>query len=162
MLFKNLIDRVGYLDVFTVLVNYYGINRSTAEAHLKVLMDLKGMTPRESKMVLACEWVKGHPSIDPGCDGYWHVFGEIDDTQDIESCCLEFTPWAEWLGMEIKNPHYLSDSEFVAHCLYEMTFYGFTEAAIQNLMDDIEKNIEECVNELEPYTKSLDIQSVFM
>ena len=53
------------------------------------------------------------------------VHGVEPDSGD--SVALDFQPWEVWLGMEIA-PDTLqrySRAEVVAHCIHEMTFYGF-------------------------------------
>lgn len=47
---------------------------------------------------------------------------------------LAFTPWNKWIGMEINNVTLAeySQTEIIAHCLYEMTFWGFNEDEIQS------------------------------
>ena len=54
---------------------------------------------------------------------------------------LELTPWNKWLGMYISEESLknFSESEIVVHCLYEMTFIGFSE-------DDIPKAIKSMEN----------------
>lgn len=55
---------------------------------------------------------------------------------------LELTPWKQWLGMEISNESLkeFSEQEILVHCLYEMTFEGFSEDAIQKTSERIEKS----------------------
>lgn len=55
---------------------------------------------------------------------------------------LELSPWREWLGMEI-HPETLkcfSTTEILVHCLYEMTYAGFTESTIQKRSHSMEKS----------------------
>lgn len=157
-MFKNMINEVKYLDVYKALKKFYpDFNHETIVAHLRVLMDLKNMAPKPSEMVLHCKWTTADPILDPDCDGYWKVFG----TTDGEEFGVDFVPWENWLGMETVKPYALDDCEFVAHCLYEMTFFGFNESDIRNLDVDTERNIEKCIDDLIPYGKKLDIQSVF-
>ncbi len=58
---------------------------------------------------------------------------------------IEFTPWREWLGMDISKESLTSFSELeiIIHCLYEMTFVGFTEEVIQEKIRSIEKSRKE-------------------
>lgn len=150
---KNLIDTVSYLDVYKCLIACYDLDHATALKHLHVLYQWRGIEPVRSNMVIVAQKIE-----DPEGD-YWHINGEIPDSE-YDSCGLDFTPWAEWLGMEFRKPKDLSDEEFVAHCLWEATFYGFTEGAILNIYREVCDNIDEVVAELAPYNKSLDIQSV--
>jgi hypothetical protein len=64
------------------------------------------------------------------------------------SYALEFTPWAEWLGMEINNEAFekFTEPEILSHILYEMTFMGFDEEKILNQKQELDKRIEEIEN----------------
>jgi tetratricopeptide (TPR) repeat protein len=46
---------------------------------------------------------------------------------------IEFADWAKWLGMDIDRGTMedYSDEEIIAHCLWEMTFNGFTQEDIK-------------------------------
>jgi hypothetical protein len=54
--------------------------------------------------------------------------------QITESLALEFTPWAEWLGMNIDQESIISFSslEIICHCLHEITFMGFNQKEIND------------------------------
>jgi|SRR5690554_554708 len=62
--------------------------------------------------------------------------------EDYYSQGLELTSWKQWLGMEISNESLkeFSEQEILVHCLYEMTFEGFSEDAIQKTNERIEKS----------------------
>lgn len=150
---KNLIDKISYLDVYKCLKACYELDHNTIIGHLHVLYQWRNMEPIPSNMVIVAQMVE-----DPE-GSYWHINGEIPDSE-YDSCGLDFTPWAEWLGMEYRKPKDLSDEEFVAHCLWEATFYGFTEDAIKNIYQEVCENIDEVIEELKPFEKPLDIQSV--
>jgi antitoxin (DNA-binding transcriptional repressor) of toxin-antitoxin stability system len=46
---------------------------------------------------------------------------------------LSLTPWEEWLGMQIDSETLdtFAPPAIVAHCLWEMTFHGFTQEKIE-------------------------------
>jgi hypothetical protein len=53
---------------------------------------------------------------------------------------IEFERWEKWLGMN-------ADSQFdekwtIAHCLWEMTFFGFKQAGIQRKITDLNKMVK--------------------
>lgn len=58
---------------------------------------------------------------------------------------IDFLPWAECLGMRVteESRSSYSDAEIVAHCLQEMTFYGFDEEKIQEDAREITKAHED-------------------
>jgi hypothetical protein len=58
---------------------------------------------------------------------------------------IELEPWSAWLGMKI-DPDTLakySESEIVAHCLWEMTCFGFEETAIGAQRDELQRRVDE-------------------
>ncbi len=78
------------------------------------------------------------------------------------SQAIEFTPWNQWLGMEISQESFIhfSELEIISHCLYEMTFMGFEEEEIRDELNSIESTIENYKNmtdeEKDANTTSLD------
>lgn len=65
-----------------------------------------------------------------------------------ESLALEFTPWDEWLGMNIDQSSLndFSSYEIICHCLHEMTFMGFDQEEIKNELDKIKDAMEDYKN----------------
>ncbi|MBT9133171.1 MAG: hypothetical protein DDT33_01707 [Firmicutes bacterium] len=85
------------------------------------------------------------------CDGSLNKESDPEHFKDDEirnqevSYGIEFTGWAEWLGMEIDQDSFskYSESGIIGHCLWEMTFYGFTQDDIKKAIDRINKSAEE-------------------
>ena len=74
----------------------------------------------------------------------WLITHGLEDGEEI-SYGLELYPWAELLGTEV-TPETLAGFKaetIVAGCLYEMTFFGFTEDKIRETEDRWSKAIEE-------------------
>lgn len=75
----------------------------------------------------------------------YDVFGTREG--DDFKYSLSLSLWSEWLDYELdKNIlNNFSNAEIIAHCLWEMTFYGFTEKEIiskRNEMLEMSKRIE--------------------
>ena len=54
---------------------------------------------------------------------------------------IELTDWAEWLGMEIE-PETLSryaEADIIVHCVWEMTFFGYSQADIEKTVEELER-----------------------
>ena len=60
-------------------------------------------------------------------------------TNDVTPYALEFTDWSEWLGMNISDLTLssYSEREIIAHCLYEMTFFGYSNDEIFNKSQEL-------------------------
>jgi hypothetical protein len=58
---------------------------------------------------------------------------------------LDFTPWKEWMGMEIHKSTLkeFNELELIGHCLFEMTFMGFDERTIQKELASLKKTSDE-------------------
>lgn len=80
-------------------------------------------------------------------DSSWfEVFGKksIKDLDYNATFALEFTPWEEWLGMEIDtNTLYkFDDLEIICRCLLEMTFISLDEEEIKKEINLIDSRIQ--------------------
>ena len=56
---------------------------------------------------------------------------------------LDFTPWSEWLAMEVEQEtlQQFSEAEIICHCLYEMTYVSFDEAEIRAKWDELQAQV---------------------
>ena len=137
MKFHNLIHKHPWKDVRTAIVRLYPDHESELEGYHQVFEKLKAIKPIASKYYLHIELVYSEHA------GEFHVevnrTAPSDDGDSKSPFAIEFTPWAEWLGMELDAFTLKEFSEFdiVAHCLYEMTFLGFTQEDIQTTEDEI-------------------------
>lgn len=57
---------------------------------------------------------------------------------------IEFTPWSQWLSMIVDDESLIKcgETNFIAQCLYEMTFFGFMEQKIKNKSNSLKKQIK--------------------
>lgn len=86
-----------------------------------------------------------------GGEPYVDVSGRVCNSRnysgepDCDSYAIEFKPWEQWLGMEIDPVAFelFSETEILAHCLYEMTFVGFDEDEIQKRYQEINSLADE-------------------
>lgn len=144
---KDIIDRVGYLDVYKALKKFYpDLDHDTILAHLKVMMDVREFVPKQTDITIHCEWV-GPDEFDDV--GYWNVYGTSETDDPGMGLALDFTAWDEWMGMECVIPPALEECEFVAHCLWEMTFMGFTQEEVMKHKSEIEDELEKVLMGLE-------------
>ena len=112
------------------------------------------------------EYQIGFSLIEDDEGDYTEVYGiemNINNNFDpLERFAIEFNPWKEWLGMEIskETAKNYNELEIISHCLYEMTFYGFTEEEIQNEISKLNKIKEEydsmSEEDKKKHTKTLD------
>lgn len=85
---------------------------------------------------------------------YYSVSGKIPNDETFYG--IEYDKWEEWLGYYIDNNllNNMDKTEIVAHCLWEMTWGGFTQEEIQNHINYLNKLIEETKKEKDKKYKS--------
>jgi hypothetical protein len=81
--------------------------------------------------------------IDPKDKPLWDV--SCIKEGDPDRCGLDLSPWDEWLALRV--PQSLLDkmtaAAIVAHCVWEMTFYGFTQEKIAAFRAELECSVKE-------------------
>ena len=163
MKFTNLIKTNAWLSIEMVLLQLYPDEQKNILAYEKVFNALQLMEAADCDISIV---VSNEQDAFDGLE-YVDVSGRENNPKEdpdnlTNSLAIEFTPWNEWLGMDIdKNTlQDFTELEIIAHCLYEMTFMGFEEKEIQAEMDRIKDIIDEYKNmseeEKKANTKSLD------
>ena len=137
MKFHDLIHTHPWEEICAAIVRLYPDHESELEGYYQVFKKLKNLKPSSSKYRLHIELVYSEHA------GEFHVevkrLAPSDDGSSTSPFAIEITPWAEWLGMELDEYTLKGFSEFdiAAHCLYEMTFFGFTQEDIRTAADEI-------------------------
>ena len=143
MKFTELIKTNSWLSIEIVLIQLYPDEKKNISAYEQIFNDLQLMeaVACDISIVLSNE----QDAFDES--EYVDVSGRENNPKEnidmlTNSLAIEFTPWNEWLGMDIdKNTlQDFTELEIIAHCLYEMTFMGFEEEEIQAEIDKL-KNI---------------------
>ena len=164
MTFNDIIKKNSWSSVRHQFLKDYPQEEKNIEGYELVYKKLCLLSPKKSRMRIIVEVV---PQDEFNDEPYVVVSGkngtlnkELDDfkylkeKEDSEyansevSYAMDFSPWAEWLGMEIdpETANKFSELEIITHCLYEMTFVGFDEETIQKESDKIKKSAEEVKN----------------
>lgn len=68
---------------------------------------------------------------------------EYGNSEVVWSLCLK--PWANWLGMQIgsETSQSFMPAQIVAHCMWEMTFHGYSEAEVSGLSAELDRRVAE-------------------
>jgi hypothetical protein len=127
-------------DVILEIKRLYKDQEKNEDGYRRVYEELLRMTPGSGEPGFRIEL-----RLETTDDGEpWLITRGIEDGEEI-SYGLELYPWAELLGTEI-TPGTLAGFKaetIVAGCLYEMTFFGFTEDKIRETEERWSKAIEE-------------------
>lgn len=149
MTLKQLIQNNSWLSVQLTFIDLYPDERKSIEAYEIVYSELQMMAAEPNKMIIHLK-----EQVDEfDNETYVEVSGvhpdEPPSTPEINnSYSLEFTPWTEWLGMQIDNEVFekFTEPEILSHILFEMTFIAFDEEEIQQEKAELDKRIEEIEN----------------
>jgi hypothetical protein len=156
MKFKELIDKYDWDEVRSAFLQLYPDQEENIEGYKQVFSELRTIKPVETKMRIVIEDVfdeydKGYHVHVSGKDGTLNKESNPEHFKDDElgnqevSYGIEFTDWGEWLAMEIDHESLArySELDIIAHCLWEMTFYGFTREKIKKQLTQLEKELAE-------------------
>lgn len=147
----KLVDMVRstyWVNIKQTLLALYPDQSEMLDEYQNVFESLKILEPEESDMQI----VLTDHAVDPTAENNEEKWVEVSgwtDSQDENGrpigFALEFTAWKNWMGMKITSEtlRHFSETEIMAHCLYEMTFTGFDEEKIQEERKALEKQIEE-------------------
>lgn len=156
MKFKDLIDKYKWDDVYSTFMQLYLDQEKNIEGYKRVFEELRTLEPVETKMCIViedvfdeydkeyCAHVSGKDgTLNKECDPEHFKDDEVGNQEVLYA--IEFTDWAEWLAMEIEQESLskYSELDIIGHCLWEMTFYGFTQEKIKKQLAQLEKEAEE-------------------
>lgn len=140
MKLAEIFKRTSVEVVMTDLIDLYQIE-DTLKDHIYAYGLIKGLTPTTSNLSIRLSEL-----TDPD-----DVMGECVEVVGVdlggELWALGYTDWTEWLAMEVEGEtvRNFTDSEIVAHCLWEMTFFGYTPGQVQAAKDELDTAFAEAM-----------------
>lgn len=156
MKFGEIVKSNNWLSVEMVLFKLYPDEKKNISGYEEVFNKLRVLQPKKTDISILVSWEKD----DFDQTDYVNVSGYYNNPDKntgelTNSLAIEFTPWNEWLGMDIDQNTLktFNELEIISHCLYEMTFVGFEEEEIQAEMDRINGTVEEIKNMTEEEKK---------
>ena len=144
MKFAELVYKYKWDEVCPALIYLYPNDQKNIAVFKMVFEQLQKLTHAESNMRIILEKVfdefeNGWYTCVSGKNGTLkkeenpEIFKDDKIGNQEVSYGIEFVDWEEWLGMDI-DPGSISnysETDIIAHCLWEMTFYGYTKEAIK-------------------------------
>ena len=136
----DLIRMVNFDDVFSRITYYFNDQEHNREGYESAFGEL--LTKKKGKHNLNDLFISVEAEQEDGSE-YLYIHG-INKKTNI-TYGIEFCPWSEWVTMFIDQNTLdnLSKEDIVAGCLYEMTFFGFSEKKVIQTRDDMYKGIDE-------------------
>lgn len=142
MTYKQLLQTTTWPTISSIFLELYPHAKIDMAEYETVFGKLLLMNPEETDMSIVISREKDDD------EEYIEVSGLYNHPKNEEehySQGIEFTPWCKWLGMDISTESLadFSELEIIVHCLYEMTYVGFEEEAIQKVIKRLEKDKED-------------------
>lgn len=147
---STLVNAVNFEDVFTRLCMYFPSQTVNRNGYEDVFNLIKTFAPKEMTNLNDLFIVVDACKEDDDDHEYLNVSG-ISLSNPDKYYGIEFTPWRDWVSMNITKEtlNTLSKEDIVAGCLYEMTFFGWTEDEPQQKLQELKDSIEECKKQTE-------------
>lgn len=151
----ELIEKVQWQDVKPAIEKEYPDDpEANLAGYEKVLAELKQMwkSGDYDKCPSLFIRVRTRPPDEIADEPWTEVDGIPLDSDDEYDCyAIGYSPWQEWLGMDVVDvmSEGFTDEELAAHCLWEMTWGGFTQDDIQDQLDTINESYEDVIERLD-------------
>lgn len=141
MLFKEIIRACSFIHVKEALLSLYPDQKKNIKGYKNVFETLRHMSSRSNKEGMAIDIRR----VGRGKNAYFSVSGICLEKDIQQLYALQYTPWSKWLGYEVAQSvlKKFSKEEIVAHCLWEMTFAGFTQGKIRRKINALKKQIKD-------------------
>lgn len=140
MILKDVIVRADEDKVREAFLKLYPNYVKDIEEYIKVLNKLKKIEPKFTgeNIIVTVDWYEPEfeeengsyqtHGYEPGAEVFW---------------AIGLSPWSKWLGWQADERFMMirGDAEYIAHILWEMTYYGFTEEDVNEFAEEL--NIKE-------------------
>lgn len=143
---RQLIMDVDKDKIFEELVFFYPETEDQIDDYLKVydnIIKLEELSINEFEIHIGfVDNSKGEDYEEDIDEESYVVVSGYDREKDIKFA-LGFIRWIEWMNAPIivDSSLEISSESILAICIYEMTFYGFDEIAIERELEALEKGI---------------------
>ena len=124
MRLKTLLEQFTNDDIVHNLIDLYPKEKKNIKGYFDALKELKSLKPIKSKIYIDFDIVKDE-------DGN---YVDVAGISNSERMSIVYTDWKEWLGMRISSTteKIWSHLNICSHCLWEMTFCGYSNKEVQS------------------------------
>lgn len=145
MKFIDLLKKYNWEDIKPILLALYPDQKKNIDGYVVTLKELLVLKPVKTKMRIIIE-----DGFDEDKERYYNVSAK-DGTIEETAWAIDFMDWAECLGMEIDSEtlSVYSPLDIVAHCLWEMTWHGFTQKEIKKKGNELFEAVKIAKKEIE-------------
>lgn len=139
--FAELLEQVDFNNVWNVFSKLYPELADGYKTYRVVFDKLRRMVPHKHNLNDIFISITKETESD---GTVWHDVHGVNLGKPIRYS-IEFEPWNNWISYFFTQETLdsLTANEIVAHCLWEMTFYGYDEQTVHNSLVDLENSIDE-------------------
>lgn len=134
--FKDLLNAHSDADLMTTLFALYPDQVENRPGYEEVLFELRILQPQTPDYAILVEQVLAEDD-DLSEEDWVDVSGVKEN--DTMTYAIEYEPFEKWLGAEIAPESFIEFDEvhIAAHCLFEMTWPGYSNAERQSAFDAV-------------------------
>ena len=149
--FSELLKVVSFEDVFVALTKWFDNQEPAKDGYHEVFRKLCLMKPQKHE--LGDMFIDIHKVKEDDGSEWLDVSGKFPNKTITYG--IEFCPWIEWVSMFITQTtlDMFTPEEIVGACLWEMTFYGFTEDKVDETKKELIKSVEDAKEALKNSSK---------
>lgn len=142
---STLVNAVDFETVFNSICKWWPNQISNRLGYQDVYNLIKTYTPTEIKnlndLFIEVDIVEED-------DEPWLSVSGVSLSNRYKKFGIEFTPWKDWVSMNVTSETLarLPIEDIVGACLYEMTFFGFSEEDPENNLQRLKNSIDEIKN----------------
>ena len=168
MKLKKVVESNNWLSVEMTLIKLYPNQIELINDYRNVFEKLQYLKPEANDMLIVLtEYLENFEENSDVENTYVDVSGRklvIEENSFSNSYAIEFVKWEKWLGMELapETLENFNELEIIAHCLFEMIFFGYEEEEIQEQFESINDKIEDykAFSEIEKKEKTISIDEI--
>jgi hypothetical protein len=138
---KKLLNKFTDTEIIKRIFELYPDQKNNLKGYVLALDELRNTPVKKSTLLIYLERI-----IDED-EEYVDVSGYNPDEPEV-TYALDFTPWPEWLGMEIKQGvlEEFSKLDVLAHCIWEITWHGYAGKEIEEKAVELFSRVEEVIS----------------
>lgn len=139
---SELLKEVTFENAFAALCKWFRDQEQSVEGYKEVFNKLCTMVPHRHKLTDMFIHIDIVREDDPEDQDWLNVSGM--EPNNVTHYGIEFCKWNDWISMYITQDtlNALSPEEIVGACLYEMTFFGFSENTVQYKKEELFESVK--------------------
>lgn len=154
MTLQDLLDQFTDKDIFAKLFKLYPDQRKSKAGYKAALFEMRNINPKTTDMTILVHTV---PPNDLNDEEYVSVSGRYPKEPDT-NYAIEFEPWDVWLGANLHpDTTYLPPLDALCHCLWEMTWRGYSDKEVQTEAKELFGHMAEVMKDIDAKTRPSEL-----